>query len=220
MSSSLQPHVLQHTRHPCPSLTPRVCLNSCLLSQWCHPIISSSVTPSSSCSQSFPAWESFPVNQLFASGGQSIRGLSFSISPSNECSVQSVQLLSHVRLFVPWPAACQASLSITNSRSLLKLMTIESVMPSNYLFLCHPLLPLPSTCPSIRVFSGIQGWFISGLTFDQPCPSKGLSGIFSNTMVWIHQFFGTQPSSWSNFHIYTWLVEKPQLWVDRPLLAT
>ena len=66
----------------------------------------------------------------------------------------SFQLLSHVRLFVtPWTAAHQASLSITNSWSLLKLMSIELVMPSNYLILCCPLLLLPSICPSIRVFS-------------------------------------------------------------------
>ena len=66
----------------------------------------------------------------------------------------SVQSLSHVRLFAtPWTIACQASLSITNSPSLLKLMSIESVMPSNHLILCHPLLLLPSVFPSIRVFS-------------------------------------------------------------------
>ena len=66
----------------------------------------------------------------------------------------SVQSLSHVLLFVtPWTAACQASLSITNSRSLLKLMPIELVMPLNHLILCHPLLLLPSIFPSIRVFS-------------------------------------------------------------------
>ena len=65
-----------------------------------------------------------------------------------------VQLLSHVQLFVtPWTAACQASLSFTISRSLLKLMSIESVMPSNHLILCHPLLLLPAIFPSIRVFS-------------------------------------------------------------------
>ena len=68
--------------------------------------------------------------------------------------ISSVQSLSHVRLFMtPWPAARQASLSITNSRSLLKLMSIKSVMPSSHLFLCHPLLLLPSIFPSIRVFS-------------------------------------------------------------------
>ena len=70
------------------------------------------------------------------------------------CFSQSVQLLSHVRLFeTSWTAACQASLSITNSRSLLKLMSMESVMPSNHLILCHPLLLPPSIFPSIRVFS-------------------------------------------------------------------
>ena len=66
----------------------------------------------------------------------------------------SVQPLSRVRLFAtPWTAACQASLSITNSRSLPKLMSIESVMPSSHLILCHPLLLLPPILPSIRVFS-------------------------------------------------------------------
>ena len=70
------------------------------------------------------------------------------------CSVQSVQLLSRVWLFVtPWIAACQASLSITNYRSLLKHMSIELVMPSNHLILCRPLLLLPPIPPSIRVFS-------------------------------------------------------------------
>ena len=71
-----------------------------------------------------------------------------------EKGFSSVQLLSHVRLFVtPWTAACQACLSITNSQSLLKFMSIKSVMPSNHLILCHPLLLLPSIFPSIRVFS-------------------------------------------------------------------
>ena len=71
-----------------------------------------------------------------------------------ECIKCSVQSFSHVRLFAaPWTAACQASLSITNSRRLLKLMSIESVMPSNHLILCPPLLLLPSIFRSIRVFS-------------------------------------------------------------------
>ncbi|CAM9746762.1 unnamed protein product [Rangifer tarandus platyrhynchus] len=73
---------------------------------------------------------------------------------SKKSYVSSVQSLSCVQLFVtPWTAARQASLFITNSQSLLKLMSIESVMPSNHLILCHPLLPLPSIFPSIRVFS-------------------------------------------------------------------
>ena len=72
VSDSLQPHGLQYARLPCPSPTPRVYSNSCPLSQWCHPIISSSFIPFSSCLQSFPASGSFPMSQFFASGGQSI----------------------------------------------------------------------------------------------------------------------------------------------------
>ena len=86
MSDSLQPHGLHHTRLPYPSPSPGVCSNSCPLCRWFHPTISSSVTAFSSCPQSFPASGSFPMNWLFASGGQSIWSFSFSISPSNEYS--------------------------------------------------------------------------------------------------------------------------------------
>ena len=79
MSDSLQPHESQHARPPCPSSTPGVHSNSCALSQWCHPAISSSVVPFSSCPQSLPASGSFPMSQLFAWGGQSI-GVSASAS--------------------------------------------------------------------------------------------------------------------------------------------
>ena len=72
VSDSLWPHELQHTSLPCPSLSPRVCSNSCPLSRWWHPTISFSVIPFSPCPQSFPASGSFPVSRLFASGGQSI----------------------------------------------------------------------------------------------------------------------------------------------------
>ena len=72
VSDSLRPHESQHVRPPCPSPTPRVYSNSCPLCQWCYPAISSSVVPFSSCPQSFPASGSFPMNQLFASGGQRI----------------------------------------------------------------------------------------------------------------------------------------------------
>ena len=72
VSNSLRPHEPQHTRHPCPSQTPRVYPNSCLSSRWCHPAISSSVIPFSSCSQSLPVSGCFPMSQLFAWGGQSI----------------------------------------------------------------------------------------------------------------------------------------------------
>jgi len=82
MSDSLWPHGLQYTRLPYPSLSPRVCSNSYPLSWWCHPNISSSVTPFTSCPQSFPASESFPMSWIFASGGQSI-GASTSVLPVN-----------------------------------------------------------------------------------------------------------------------------------------
>ena len=79
MSDSLRPHGLQHARPPCPSTTPRVYSNSCPLSQWCNPTISSFVITFSSCLQSFPASGSFQMSQLFTSGGQSI-GVSASAS--------------------------------------------------------------------------------------------------------------------------------------------
>ena len=84
MSDSLWPHESQHTRPPCPSPTPEVYSNSCPSSRWCHPAISSSVVPFSSCPQSLPVSGSFPMSQLFTWGGQSIESFSFSISPSNE----------------------------------------------------------------------------------------------------------------------------------------
>ena len=83
MFNSFWPHGLQHARPPCPSPTPGAYSNSCPLSQWCHPTISSSVIPFSSCLQFFLASGPFPVSQFFTSGGQSI-GFSFSISPSNK----------------------------------------------------------------------------------------------------------------------------------------
>ena len=84
VSNSLRPHGLQHARLPCPSPSPGACSNSCLLSWWCHPTISFSVFPFSSCLQSFPASGSFPMSQLFASGGQSIgASASASVLPKN-----------------------------------------------------------------------------------------------------------------------------------------
>ena len=101
----------------------------------------------------------------------------------------SVQLLSCVQLFVtPWTAACQASLSITNSRSFLKLMSIESVMPSNRLSLCRPLLLPPSVFPSIRVFSNESALRIRwpkywSVSFSS-CPSNEYPGLISFRMDW------------------------------------
>ena len=152
-----------------------------------------------------------------------------------EYSVQfsSVQSLSRVWLFAtPWIAACQASLSITNSRSSPRLTSIESLIPSSHLILCRPLLLLPPIPPSIRVFSNkstlhmrwpkywsfsfsiipskeIPGLISSEWTGWISLQSSGLSRVFSNTTVQRHQFFGAQLSSQPNSHIHTWPQEKP-----------
>ena len=139
----------------------------------------------------------------------------------------SVQWLSRVRLFVtPWTATHQASLSITSSRSSPKLMPIESVMPSNHLILCCPLLLPPSIFPNIRIFSNESALHIrwskywsfrfsispsneySGLIclridWLDLLAVKGLSRVFSNTTVQKHQLFGSQLSLYSSSHIRT-----------------
>ena len=86
MSDSFQPHGLRHARLPCPSPSPRAYSNSCPLSRWCHPTISSSVVPFSSCPQYFPASESFPVSQLFSSGGSFSISL-LSVFSNMQCSI-------------------------------------------------------------------------------------------------------------------------------------
>ena len=134
ISDSLRPHGLQHARLSCPSPSPRDCSMSCLLSQWCHPTISSSVVPFS-CLQSFPASGSFPMSPFFTSGG-----------------------------------------------------------------------PIIGTSASASVFPmNIQDWFPLGLT-GMILQSKEFSRVFSSTIIWKNQFFGAQPSFWSNSHIHTWLL--------------
>ena len=149
MSDSLWPHESQHARSPCPSPTPGVHSDSHPSSQWCHPAFSSSVVPFSSCLQSLPASESFPMSQLFAWGGQS-----------------------------------------TGVSALASFLSKKS-----------------------------QGWSHLGWTGGISMQSKGPSRVFSNTTVQKHQFVGAQLSSRSNSHSDTWPVEKPQPWIDRPLLA-
>ena len=148
--------------------------------------------------------------------------------------IHLVQSLSCVRLFAtPWTAECQASLSIIKSWSLFKLMSIELVMASNHLILCHPLLLLPSIFPSIRVFSNesvhhIRWPKISSFSFSTS-PSNEypklisfrndwfnllavqgtLRNLLPRTTIQKHQLFGTQLSLWSNSHIHTWLLQKP-----------
>ena len=144
-----------------------------------------------------------------------------------------VQSLSCVWLFAtPWTAACQASLSFNISQSLLNLMSIESVMPSNHLILCCPLLITPSIFTSTGSFlanwlfksgcqsigasasasvlpTNIQGWFPLGLTLLISFKSKGLSRVFSSTTIWKHRFFSPLLSLQSYSHIHTGLLEKP-----------
>ena len=133
----------------CPSISPGVCSNPCPLSQWCHPTISSSVTPFSFCPQSFPASGSFLMSWLFASCGQSIG------------------------------ASASASVLLIN----------------------------------------IQGLFPLGLVGLISLLSKEFSRVFSSTTFQKHQFFCTE-SLWSNSYIHTWLLEKPQLSLYRPLSTT
>ena len=140
---------------------------------------------------------------------------------------------SHVWLFATlWTAKLQASLSRSNYWSLCKPIHIELVMPPNHLILCCPLLLLPSIFPSIRVFSkesvlpirwpkywsfsfssvlpmNIQDSFPLGQTGLISLQSKALSRVFSSIRVKKHQFFGAQPSLWSNSHIHIWVLEKP-----------
>ena len=145
-----------------------------------------------------------------------------------------VQLFSRVQFFVtPWTATCQDSLSFTISQSLLKLMSIESVITSNHLILCRTLLLSPSIFPSIRVFSNESALCIRwakywSFSFNiSPCNEYSglislridwfsllavqgtLKRVFSNTTLQKHQFFGAQLSSQSNSHIHTWPLEKP-----------
>ena len=148
-------------------------------------------------------------------------------------TLQSVQLLSRVQLFVTlWTAACQASLSITHSQSWLILMSIESLMTSNHLILCHPSLPVFNFAQHQGLFQWVISsrqvakvlefqlqhqsfqWifrtdFLKTEWFDLLAVPGTLKRVFSNTTVQKHQFFSAQPSLWSNSHIHTWGLEKP-----------
>ena len=151
------------------------------------------------------------------------------LTPSREVQFSSVQLLSHVLFAAPWTAACQASLSFIISLSLLKLMSIESVMQSDHSsvvpfssclqsFQASGLFPISwlftsggqsigaSASASVPPMN-IQDWFPSGLTGLISLQSKGLSRVFSSTTIWKHQFFSSQLSVRFNSHICTWLLE-------------
>ena len=153
------------------------------------------------------------------------------LAPPVTSQLAAVQLLNHVWHYViQWSSARRASLSFSVSRSLLRLMSIESVMPSNHLIFYLPFLLLPSIFPSIRVFPNESALCIkwpkywsfsispskeySGLIFfridwfDLLAVQETLKSLPQHT-VWKHQFFCAQPSLWSSSHICTWLLEKP-----------
>ena len=142
MPDFLQSHGLQHTRLFFPSLSPRVCSDSCPLSQWCY----------------------------------------LTIYPLPPLSPFALNISHHLGLF-QWVSSSHKVASIGASVS-------ARVLPVN-----------------------IQGWFLLGLTGLISLLSKGLSRVLSNTIIQKHQFFGSQPSLWSNSHIHTWLLEKPKLWL-------
>ena len=199
------------------TISPRPCSNSCPLSQWCHPTISSSVVPFSSCPHSFPVSGTFPISQLFTSGGQIIgASASTSVLPKNlfSHSVMSDSLLphglQHTRLscLSPFPRA------FSNS------------CPS-----CHPLLLLPSIFPRIRVFSDepflLIRWPKYWSCSFSISPFNENSGSISFNMDWFdllavqgtlksllhttvqrRQCFDTQPSVWSSCHSHPWLLGK------------
>ena len=129
MSNSLQPHGLQHTRLPCPSLSPRVCSNSCPLSWWCHPTISSSVAPFASCPQSFPTSGSFPMSWLFASGGQNI-----------ETSASAYVLPTNSQSWFPLGLTCLISLL---SKGLSRVFSSTTVWKHQFFG------SQPSSCPTL-----------------------------------------------------------------------
>ena len=162
-----------------------------------------------------------------------IKFILFQYIHSNQQVLTSCCSVSHVQLSgTPWTATHQTSLSFTISQSLLKLLSIELMMPYSHLILCHPLLLLPPSFPASGSFP--MYWFFTsdgqsiGASASTLSPNNEYSGLISfridwfdllavqetlqslsNTTVRKHQFFGTQPSFWSTSHIHTLLLEKP-----------
>ena len=149
MSTSLWPHRLQHAKLHCPSWTPGACSNSCPSSRWCHPTISTSVIPFSSCLQSFPAPGSFPMSQFFTSGGQNIRtsggqNISFAISPSNEHPGWSPLG------WTGWISLQSKGLSRVFSNATVQKHQFFSTQPSSTVQLSHPYMTTGKTIALTR----------------------------------------------------------------------
>ena len=198
MSDSLPPHRLQHTRLPCPSPAPRVCSNSCSSSHWCHPTISSSVIPFSSCPQSFPALGSFPMNQLFTSGGQSI-GASAIIG--KELKIKKKSFSSNIRsllfkmehqwyfgcikdqILIYIPALCQYQEHSRFSMNTCQMITFLSEPKFHHkelkFYIYRRIIPSGMT----KLPHGMNYWDILG------CPSTSLGsqikGWILNSFLWL-----------------------------------
>ena len=151
MSDSLWPHESQHARPPCPSPIPRACSNSCPSSQWCRTIISSSVSPFSSCPQSFPVSVSFPMSQLFASGGQRI-GPSASVLPVN---IQD------------WSPLGRTGWISLQSSGLSRVFSSTAGLKHRFF----------SAQPSLRSTSHIGTWLLEKFRVDQKLSDSGLTDV-------------------------------------------
>ena len=233
MSDSLWPHGLQHTRPPCASPAPRVYLNSCPLSRWCHPTISSAVVPFSSRLQSFPASGS-AFNNLFENNEplsndhktKSLTKSQIKIKQRHDSDQISHSVVSyslwphesqHARPPCPSPSpgvhwdSCPSSqwCHPTISSSGIPFSSCPQSLPASESFPMSQLFAWGSqsiVVPALASFlpKKSQGWSPSEWTGWMSLQSKGLSRVFSNTTVQKHQFFSTQSSSQSNSHIHTW----------------
>ena len=178
------------------SITPGVHPNPYLLSWWCHPTISSSVIPFSSCPQYFPASGSFPMSQLFTSGSQNI-----GVSASASVLPMNIQ---------DWfPLGWTGWISL-QSKGLSRVFSNTTVQKHQFF---STQLHLQSNSPymtTVKTIALTRRTFVGKvMSLLLNMLSKGLSRVLSCTTVWKHQFFGAQPSLWSNSHIHTWLLEKP-----------
>ena len=214
MLDSLWPHELQHSRLPCPSLSLRVCSKSCPLGGWCPPTISSSVTPFSSCPQSFPASESFPVGQLFASGGQ-IFGTS--------ASAWSFQLIFRVDFLYDWliwsccPRDSQESSSAPQFESINSMVLslfYGPILTSLASLVAQMVKNLPvmrdtkvlslgledSLAKQMATHSSILAWRVPWTEESGKLQSIGSQRIGHDWVTNTHTI---------HTHIHTWLLEKP-----------
>ena len=188
MSDSLRPHELQHDRPPCPSQTPGVYSNSCPLSRWCHPAISSSVIPFSSCPQSLPTSGSFPMSQLFTWGGQSIGvSASASVLPMN----------TRTDLLQDGLAGSPCNPWLCRHNKLWKILK-EMGIPDHLTCLLRNLYAAQE--PTVRTAHGTVDWFKIGEGVCQSCIYNGynLSKLWENRGAWHAAVHGVTKS-------WTWL---------------